>query len=95
MTGYIKYLIEKKVIYKTSSGRPMGKNQITKGEEIAKKLNVRLDGYYNQIRKFAFTDIKKTKSSFIAGTYEEAKEKLEDMQEKFKEQPSKSSLETA
>jgi len=52
------------------------------GQSIADRLGVLFNGWWEDLKEFAFTD-KKTRSTFAAKTYEDAKRKLEKMRQAF------------
>jgi hypothetical protein len=80
--NYLEYLLEKGFV---DIGKlPLTESSSDEGIRIAKALGVRLNGWWNELNKWLFTDDSVTKSTFAAKTLEEAKEKLKKMREAFK-----------
>jgi len=75
------YLLEHNMI--DSSALPLTEDNHELGQKIADAIGVRLDGWWEDMNAFAFTDIHDTKSSFVAKNLEDAKKKLVDMRARF------------
>ena len=63
---------------------------LQQGKEIAKKLGLRFNGIQEDLRdgsfhSFVFTDMAKTKSTFMATSLEDAIKELEATRKKFKD----------
>jgi hypothetical protein len=90
--SYLTYLLERNMLnVKSLLLTEFDKNI---GLQIANRLGVTLNGWWEEAKKFAFTDSAKTRSTFVARDYAEAKEKLEQMRLMFKREAEKKQKKT-
>lgn len=83
MSSYLEYLIEKGCI--DINTLPLNEAHDTaEGIRIAKTLGVRLNGWWDDLHKWLFTDDNVTQSSFAAKSMEEAKHKLKNLRASYK-----------
>jgi len=81
MNSYLEYLVEKGCI--DINKLPLNEINNAEGIRIAKAIGVRLNGWWDELGKWLFTDDDVTKSSFSAKNIEEAIRKLKNLRVAF------------
>jgi hypothetical protein len=93
MNSYLEYLVEKGCI--NINTLPLNEAHDAEGIHIAKALGIRLNGWWDELHKWLFTDDSVTQSSFSAKSMEEAKHKLKNLRASFEKAKITHSLQPA
>lgn len=65
---------------------------LQQGKDIAKKLGVRFNGWWEDFKAFLFTDDKDTGSSFLGKDEQDARKNLADLKARYDKQGSRTEM---